>query len=1295
MDENKKNERPEDTGNDLSLDEILADIEAERRQAAPNDRQAPAKAAVQAAAPAAKPAADPAVHSGQTGRSGASAAPDFPRAAEPAPVHDAVHDAAHGAARKPSGAPYLGKKIAEVPLDPEAEKAGEAKRPGERKKDKKSRGLLGRRKKRIPEPDEEDPYYGLQLKSLEEYRKDYEKTLSFQAITDEDLAAHAAQDGEEEGAEFRYLFTKAEIRDPNEESELAKRFEEIRAARKRRIQQAIQETGSLQTDIFSLVKDEMNLTEEELRTLQKKHGRKAGRRAEKPQETPELLLEAADFPVRQSPEESPPELEQQAAPKRAPEGPAIVPTPKPVPEPGGVPGPIVPPEPTGPAEPVSPIPMPTAMPVADPITTPITGQATGQTAGQAAGQEGVPAIESLWNTPDTPEKIPAEGLQPAPGESVPPVVPAAPVPSCHPAEPAPAVVPQPSDTAPPAAVQAPEPTQEEPPVPVKEPAPAVQPASEPGQAADPAPRTDPEAPGTAKPPIRLNQSAEDPFTLYRARNARVHTIDVNILPTALEREAKQYPKPAHLPEKKAVPVAAPVEQTEQDGLPPAVIARLTGETSAPAGTPCKREEAAAGTPDPVDMPAPARQPSPKPAAPAAKPAEPPRAAQKPAQADARPAPARVLHSIDGDNAEPTAPVRINRALSDAKVPDLPEARAGDMPAEAGQAEPPHKQRKRGRFRVLADEEMDNRADEELPQPEEEIDDYRDPADAPSILHSIGAWKRELLLRMLVSALCVLLLGAVGFLGEFSLFSASGQPVLPVQTYLILNVIFLMIAILFNGQTLLNGLKGLFFLRANSDSGVAVAALVAEVHALVLAFVPERVTDSSLHLYVLPAALALLLNTAGKLVQVRRVGRNFHFVSSPEAKMSVQIFDDHNTALRMGRDCVPGVPVIAYQKKAHFLRNFLRLSFEFDPSDQNSQLIAPLGVIASLVLCIAAFLLSGDALAALTALTVSCCVCVPFTNTLSVNLPLKALDKLSARCGAMLCGYPAVEKFSRVNAVMLDARDLFPRGTLVLNGIKTFGGQRIDEAIVDATGLMCAVGGPLSDLFSQIVQNRREILPKVENPLYEDGMGVVGWVSGRRILVGNRLLMQSYSIEPPSADYEETYRMGGRQLLYLAADGELVAMFLISYISDRRRAAELHRMEDNGLSLIVRTCDPSITPAFLAGCFQLDESSIAVLPDSLGKVYEGLTAEPDGRADALMATKGRPTAMMRMITACVRQRANISIAVALQAIAVVLGFLLAAFLTCYSGLPRLTTLFLVLYEVLWSIAILALPRLRKP
>ena len=70
-------------------------------------------------------------------------------------------------------------------------------------------------------------------------------------------------------------------------------------------------------------------------------------------------------------------------------------------------------------------------------------------------------------------------------------------------------------------------------------------------------------------------------------------------------------------------------------------------------------------------------------------------------------------------------------------------------------------------------------------------------------------------------------------------------------------------------------------------------------------------------------------------------------------------------------------------------------------------------------------------------------------------------------------------------------------------------------------------------------------------------------------------------------------------------------------------------------------------------------------------------------------------MMRLLTACVRQRGNVSIAVALQTVAVILGFLLVAFLTCYSGLGQLTVTALMIYELFWAAAILFVPRLRKP
>jgi len=62
---------------------------------------------------------------------------------------------------------------------------------------------------------------------------------------------------------------------------------------------------------------------------------------------------------------------------------------------------------------------------------------------------------------------------------------------------------------------------------------------------------------------------------------------------------------------------------------------------------------------------------------------------------------------------------------------------------------------------------------------------------------------------------------------------------------------------------------------------------------------------------------------------------------------------------------------------------------------------------------------------------------------------------------------------------------------------------------------------------------------------------------------------------------------------------------------------------------------------------------------------------------------------------VRQRSNITVAVALQNISVILGLLLVGLLTCYSGLKLLGTVPLLLYELFWVAVVWLIPRLRKP
>ena len=125
---------------------------------------------------------------------------------------------------------------------------------------------------------------------------------------------------------------------------------------------------------------------------------------------------------------------------------------------------------------------------------------------------------------------------------------------------------------------------------------------------------------------------------------------------------------------------------------------------------------------------------------------------------------------------------------------------------------------------------------------------------------------------------------LGVLGEMtSLLPGAIRGALPTQTYLILNLIFLGIASVFCWVTIFNGIKSMVRLQANSDSGVAVAAVAALIQSVALLFSPESVASSSVHAYAVLASAALFLNTAGKFSLIKRIRHNFRFVASPDPK----------------------------------------------------------------------------------------------------------------------------------------------------------------------------------------------------------------------------------------------------------------------------------------------------------------------------------------------------------------------------------------------------------------------------
>ena len=63
----------------------------------------------------------------------------------------------------------------------------------------------------------------------------------------------------------------------------------------------------------------------------------------------------------------------------------------------------------------------------------------------------------------------------------------------------------------------------------------------------------------------------------------------------------------------------------------------------------------------------------------------------------------------------------------------------------------------------------------------------------------------------------------------------------------------------------------------------------------------------------------------------------------------------------------------------------------------------------------------------------------------------------------------------------------PAQSVVLHGIKTFQGKRVDDAILDAASVVCATNSVLKNVFLTIINQKTSLLLPVSSVQYEDLM----------------------------------------------------------------------------------------------------------------------------------------------------------------------------------------------------------------
>lgn len=596
------------------------------------------------------------------------------------------------------------------------------------------------------------------------------------------------------------------------------------------------------------------------------------------------------------------------------------------------------------------------------------------------------------------------------------------------------------------------------------------------------------------------------------------------------------------------------------------------------------------------------------------------------------------------------------------------------------------------FKLSGEEEENDPSEEPEIFEDEELEDYSSYEEAEAVRSELNYRRRMGWLQLaLTGAIAAVLLGVSVVMGLLEL------PLLNATLLISLNLFLLGVAALINHRAVGGGLAALFRMKASADSAVGACVVVVLLQTAAQFLNLDSVSAGQAILLAPVAALGLFLNALGRQMRVLRISRNFHFASYRGEKYAAKIVEDSRAAVDIGRSAVAlGEPVVCYMQKTGFLTHFLRNSYEGDAADHVMKLYVPVSLIASLVLGAVYGLFSRAADAWLNALTVfasAVCLSAPLAALSATNFPLLRAAGRVLRRGAMLIGWRAAEEFGGAHALAVDALDLFPSESVLLHGIKTFSGTRIDEAILDAAAVSIAAGGPLSSVFRRVIQDRTDILQSVDTLVYEQDMGMSGWVGGRRVLIGNRRLLENHGVDVPSRDYETRYAKDGRQLVYLSTAGELSAMFVVSYTADEGISDALEALESAGITLLVRTCDPNVTEDLVCRVFGLDPYYVEIMGAPAGRRYEQLVAEEQKQDEAVMASNGRLEGIAYALAYCRRLWGASRLAVALQVIGGAVGFALSTVFSLYTGY-FLPALFLVVYTLFWLFVSWVLPCIRR-
>ncbi|MGZ2460886.1 heavy metal translocating P-type ATPase [Rhizobium sp. IY2] len=250
-------------------------------------------------------------------------------------------------------------------------------------------------------------------------------------------------------------------------------------------------------------------------------------------------------------------------------------------------------------------------------------------------------------------------------------------------------------------------------------------------------------------------------------------------------------------------------------------------------------------------------------------------------------------------------------------------------------------------------------------------------------------------------------------------------------------------------------------------------------------------------------------------------------------------------------------------------------------------------------------MANGLLAAVAVLIIAC----PCALGLATPMSIMIATGRGAGEGVLIKDAEALERFSKVDTLIVDKTGTLTEGKPKLTDIAAFGGVGEDRLLSLAASLERGSEHPLAEAIVSGAEERGVPFVEVTGFEAKTGKGVQGIADGTTVALGNAAMLADLGIDPAAlSEKTEALRGDGKTVMFVVFDGALAGLVAVADRIKPTTAAAIQALHDSGLKIIMATGDNERTARAVAKSLGIDEVRADVLPEGKKALIDELRSK---------------------------------------------------------------------------------------